>query len=144
MIKKNIIKIKDDVVKKDAGKRKVILTSKAPQPKGPYSQAVVHNGILYVSGQGPFDPITNKLIKGTIQQETARTLENIKVIITAAGGKLENILKITCYLADMDDYPVFNAAYKDYFIKEPPARTTIQAGRLPADIKIEMDAIAVL
>ena len=125
-------------------KRKVILTSKAPQPRGPYSQAVIHNGILYISGQGPIDPVTNKLINGTIHQETLRTLENIKAIILEAGGKLENILKITCYLANMDDYKAFNDVYKDYFIKEPPARTTIQAGRLPADIKIEVDAIVAL
>jgi len=125
-------------------KRKVVLTSKAPQPRGPYSQGVIHNGILYISGQGPIDPITNKLINGTIEQETTRTLENIKAIITEAGGKLENILKLTCYLANMDEFPAFNNAYKDYFMKEPPARTTIQAGGLPAGIKIEMDAIAAL
>lgn len=125
-------------------KRKIILTSKAPQPRGPYSQATLHNGILYVSGQGPIDPITNKLINGTIHQETIRTLENIKTIILEAGGKLENILKITCYLANMDDYTAFNNAYKGYFIKEPPARTTIQAGRLPANMKIEIDAIVAL
>ncbi len=124
--------------------RKVILTNKAPQPRGPYSQAVVHGGLLYISGQGPVDPVTNKLIKGTIAQETTRTLENIKTIIEEAGGRLENILKITCFLADMDDYSAFNNAYKDYFIKEPPARTTVQAGRLPSDIKIEMDAIVAL
>ena len=125
-------------------KRKVVLTSKAPQPRGPYSQAVIQGGILYISGQGPVDPVTNKLIEGTIQQETTRTLENIKAIVQAAGGKLEDILKMTCYLADMDDYSAFNSAYKNYFIKEPPARTTIQAGRLPADIKIEIDAVVAL
>ena len=125
-------------------KRKIILTSKAPQPRGPYSQAVIHNGILYISGQGHIDPVTNKLINGTTEQETLRTLENIKAIIVEAGGKLENILKITCYLANMDDFPAFNNAYKNYFLKEPPARTTIQAGRLPAGMKIEMDAIVAL
>lgn len=123
------------------GKKKVILTPKAPQPRGPYSQAVIHNGILYISGQGPVDPMTNKPINGTIEQETIRTLENIKAIILKAGGGLENILKITCYLADMDDFSAFNNAYKDYFIKEPPARTTIQAGRLPAGMRIEIEAI---
>ncbi len=125
-------------------KRKIILTSKAPQPRGPYSQAVIHNGILYISGQVPIDPVTNKLINGTIEQETLRTLESIKAIILEAGGKLENVLKITCYLADMNDFTAFNNAYKSYFIKEPPARTTIQAGKLPAGVKIEMDAVAAL
>ena len=125
-------------------KKKVMLTLKAPQPRGPYSQAVIHNNILYISGQGPVDPVTNKLINGTIEQVTARTLENIKTIIVEAGVKLEDILKITCYLADMEDYRNFNNAYKDYFIKEPPARTTIQAAKLPAGIKIEIDAIAAI
>jgi len=125
-------------------KRKVVLTPKAPQPRGPYSQAIAHNGILYISGQGPMDPVTNKPINGTIEQETVRTLENIKAIILEAGGKLENVLKVTCYLVNMEDFLDFNNAYKNYFIKEPPARTTIQAGRLPAGIKIEIDAIAAL
>lgn len=125
-------------------KRKVILTSKAPQPRGPYSQAIVHNGILYISGQGPIDPETNKLIKGTIEQQAVRTLENIKAIILEAGGRFENILKITCYLANMNDFSAFNSAYKNYFIKEPPARTTIQAGKLPLDMKIEIDGVVAL
>lgn len=125
-------------------KRKVILTSKAPQPRGPYSQAVVHNGILYISGQGPIDPETNKLIKGTIEQQAVRTLENIKAIILEAGGKFESILKITCYLANMNDFSAFNSTYKNYFIKEPPARTAIQVGKLPLDMKIEIDAIVAL
>ena len=124
-------------------KKKVILTSKAPQPRGPYSQAVIHDGIMYISGQGPVDPVTNKIIDGSIEQVTTRTLENIKSIIVEGGGKLENILKITCYLSDINDYSAFNHAYKNYFIKEPPARSTIEA-KLPAGIKIEMDAIVAL
>ena len=125
-------------------KKKIILTSKAPQPRGPYSQAVIHNGILYISGQCSIEPATNKLIKGSIERETVRALENIKAIILEAGGSLENILKITCYLANMDDFSAFNNAYKDYFIEEPPARTTVSSGRLPADMKIEIDAVAAL
>ena len=124
-------------------KKKVILTSKAPQPRGPYSQAVIHDGIMYISGQGPVDPVTNKIIDGSIEQVTTRTLENIKSIIVEGGGKLENILKITCYLSDINDYSAFNHAYKNYSIKEPPARSTIET-KLPAGIKIEMDAIVAL
>ena len=125
-------------------KRKAILTSKAPQPRGPYSQAIIHNGILYISGQRPIDPVTNKLINGTMEQETVRTLENIKAIIVEAGGKLEDILKLTCYLADINDFSAFNNAYKNYFVKEPPARTTIQAAKLPADMKLEIEAIVAI
>jgi len=123
--------------------RKVILTPKAPQPRGPYSQAVVHDGIIYISGQGPVDPVTNKIIRGTMEQETARTLENIKILVTEAGSKLENIIKITCFLSDMNDYVVFNNTYKKYFIEKPPARSTIEA-KLPAGMKIGMDAIVAL
>lgn len=124
--------------------RKIILTPKAPQPRGPYSQAVAHDGILYISGQVPIDPVTNKPVEETIEQQTLRTLENVKAIILEAGGKLENILKVTCYLANMEDFPDFNNAYKTYFIKEPPARTTVQAGKLPSGMKIEIDAIVAL
>ena len=125
-------------------KKKIILTSKAPQPRGPYSQAIIYSGILYISGQCSVDPATNKLVKGTIEQETVRALENIKAIVLETGSGLENILKITCYLANMDDFSAFNSAYKDYFIKEPPARTTVSSGRLPSDMKIEIDAVAAL
>jgi len=123
--------------------RKVILTEAAPQPRGPYSQAVVHKGMMYISAQGPIDPVTNKLINGTIEQETKRILENIKVLVAKGGGSLEKILKINCYLSDIGSYSEFNDAYKDYFIKEPPARTVTEAG-LPLGMKVMMDAVAAL
>ncbi len=122
--------------------RKVITSERAPAPKGPYSHAIVHKGILYVSGQGPTDPETGSAVKGDIEKVTARVLENIKTILEDAGSSLANVLKVTCYLKNIEDFPRFNQVYATYFSKDPPARTTIQAARLPGDIDLEIDVIA--
>ena len=124
--------------------RKVILTKNAPQPKGPYSQAILYNGILFISGQLPIDPKTDKPIRGTIEEETTRVLENIKAIVTEAGGDMNNILKMNCYLANMDDFQGFNHVYTSYFSSKSPARTTIQAARLSLDARVEIDAVVAL
>jgi 2-iminobutanoate/2-iminopropanoate deaminase len=121
--------------------RQVFRTDRAPQPKGPYSPAVIHNGLLYVSGQGPVDPASGDIIRGTIEEEAQAVLDNIRAIIEAAGFSMAGVLKVTCYLADMDDFERFNRVYAGFFPVDPPARTTIQAGRLPLDIKVEIDAI---
>ncbi len=126
-----------------AGK-KVFYTNNAPEPKGPYSQAVIHDGLLYVSGQIPVDPVTGELIRGTVEEETAAVLNNIKIITEDAGASMDGILKLTCYLADMDDFPRFNEVYEKYFPQYPPARTAFQAGKLPLDVQIEIDAIVAL
>jgi 2-iminobutanoate/2-iminopropanoate deaminase len=123
-------------------KREVFYTNQAPQPKGPYSQAIIHNEILYVSGQGPIDTATGSIVRGSIEEETRAALNNLKSIIEAAGYSMNGVLKTTCYLSDMDDFNGFNATYSEYFPDAPPARTTIQAGRLPMGIKVEIDAIA--
>jgi 2-iminobutanoate/2-iminopropanoate deaminase len=122
-------------------KRQIFRSYKAPQPKGPYSQAVIYNGILYVSGQAPLDLATGRIVRGTIEEETRVALDNLKTIIEEAGYTLEGVLKVTCYLSNMDDFDKFNNIYSQYFRDLPPARTTIQAGRLPMDIKVEIDAI---
>jgi 2-iminobutanoate/2-iminopropanoate deaminase len=119
----------------------VFHTSKAPQPKGPYSQGVIHNDILYVSGQGPVEANTGSITRGTIKEEARITLENIKTIVEESGYNMSGVLKVTCYLSNMDDFADFNQVYSEYFPEVPPARTTIQAGRLPMDIKVEIDAI---
>ncbi|MBI5183848.1 MAG: deaminase [Nitrospinae bacterium] len=124
--------------------RKVFYSPKAPEPKGTYSQSISHNGILYISGQIPIEPNTGNIIRGTIEEEARATFENIKIIIEEAGSKMEDTLKVTCYLSNMDDLKGFNNIYKEYFPKDPPARTTIQAGRLPMDVKLEIDAIVTI
>jgi len=125
-----------------AGKE-IFYTYKAPEPKGPYSQAVIHNGVMYLSGQIPLDP-AGVPVRGTIEEETAAVLENIKIIVEEAGARLEDVLKVTVYLADMEDFKRFNDVYKNYFPENPPARTSIQAGKLPLDVQIEIDAIVAL
>ena len=122
--------------------KQVFHTDKAPRPKGPYSQAIIHNGILYISGQGPMDAASGSIARGTIEEETRVTLNNLKALIEESGYKMEGVLKVTCYLSNMDDFGRFNGIYGEYFSYSPPARTTIQAGRLPMDIKVEIDATA--
>lgn len=126
-----------------AGK-KVFYTNNAPEPKGPYSQAVIHDGLLYISGQIPVDPATGELVRGTIEEETEAVLNNIKIITEDAGASMDGVLKLTCYLADIHDFPRFNEVYEKYFAQYPPARTTFQAGRLPLDVQVEIDAIVAL
>ncbi|MBI4844753.1 MAG: RidA family protein [Nitrospirae bacterium] len=124
--------------------KRVFSSDKAPKPKGPYSQAVIHNGLMYISGQVPLDFETGMVVRGTIEDETRAVLENIRTIVEGAGAGMKDILKMTCYLADMDDFQRFNSVYREYFDDEPPARSTIQAGRLPMDVSVEMDAIVAL
>ncbi len=126
-----------------AGK-KVFFTEKAPEPKGPYSQAVIHDGLLYLSGQVPVDHRTGELVRGTIEEETEAVLKTIKIITEEAKADMDCVLKVTCYLADMDDFARFNEVYEKFFPQYPPARTTLQAAKLPLDVQIEMDAIVAL
>jgi 2-iminobutanoate/2-iminopropanoate deaminase len=99
---------------------------------------------LYISGQIPVDPQTGEMVHGTIEEETETVLKNIKIITEDAGADSDCILKVTCYLADMDDFPRFNEVYGNFFPQYPPARTTFQAGKLPLDVQVEMDAIVAL
>jgi 2-iminobutanoate/2-iminopropanoate deaminase len=122
----------------------VILTERAPRPVGPYSQAVVAGGFVFVSGQGPLDRETGRYIPQDIASETRLVLEHLKAILDIAGSDLGKVVKVTVYLRDMDDFSRMNAVYAEYFADRPPARTTIQAGALPLGIKVEMDCIAAI
>jgi 2-iminobutanoate/2-iminopropanoate deaminase len=122
--------------------KQIVRTDNAPKPVGPYSQAVRTGNLVFVAGQGPLDPKTGQRESSSIQAETKQVLENIKAILEAAGTSLSNVVKTTCYLADMNDFAAFNAVYAEYFPSEPPARTTIQAARLPMDIRVEIEVIA--
>lgn len=124
--------------------KQIFFSEKAPKPKGPYSQAVIHNGLLYLSGQLPVDTITGLMVRGTLEEETETVLHNIKIIVEEAGAGMEDVLKVSCYLADIENFAMFNNVYKKYFIEKPPARTVIQAGKLPMDVQIEIDAIVAL
>lgn len=125
-------------------KKKILFSERTPGPKGPYSQAVLFNGLVFISGQIPVDPETGVLYRGTIEDETVIVLNNIRIILEDAGSGLENMLKVTCYLANLEDFDRFNDSYKAFFPEKPPARTTVQAGRLPFDVQVEIDAIAAI
>lgn len=116
----------------------------APPAVGPYSHAVVANGFVFASGQCPFAPDGSGPVRGTVEEETHVALKNLKAVLEAAGSGLPHVVKTTCYLADMANFARFNAIYKEYFTSEPPARTCIQAGRLPLDVQVEVEAIAVI
>lgn len=120
--------------------KKIIETKSAPKPVGPYSQAVKANGVIYVSGQLGTDPVTGKLADG-IKEQTRQVLKNIDSILKAAGSSLSKVVKVNIYLRRLEDFQNMNEAYKEFFLNEPPARTTIQAGLLN-DYLIEMDVIA--
>jgi 2-iminobutanoate/2-iminopropanoate deaminase len=124
--------------------KKIIHTNNAPNPIGPYSQAIKVGNLLFTAGQLGLDPQTNNLVNGGIEAETHQALINIKHILEEAGSSLNNVVKTTEYLRDMNDFPVMNKIYAEYFTKEFPARTTVQAAALPKNAAIEIEAIAVV
>ena len=114
----------------------------APKAIGPYSQAVVFGGIAYLSGQIPTDPSTNQIVEGDIAAQTERVLLNLKAVLEACGASLGSVLKTTVFLRDMADFPKMNEVYGRYFSSQPPARSTVQAARLPREVSVEIDCIA--
>lgn len=122
--------------------KQTVKTERAGLSTGPYSQAVIHNGIVYVSGQGAIEPETNMIQLGTIELESEMALTNLKIILEEAGSSLENLLSVTVYLKHMQDYDGFNEVYKQFIHKNRPARTCIQAGDLPFGTRVEITATA--
>ncbi len=123
--------------------KNVIATERAPKAIGPYSQAVVYNGIAYLSGQIPLDPATGQLVRDEdVAVQTARVLDNLKAVLEACGSALDRVLKTTVYLKDMHDFPRMNEVYARYFPSNPPARATVEVSRLPRDVRVEIDVIA--
>ena len=123
--------------------KEIISTPNAPAAIGPYSQAVLAGSLLFVSGQIPLDPASGQLVENTIQAQAARSLENLKAILTQAGGTLDNVVKTTVFLKDMEDFVEMNRVYKTYFPENCPARSAVQVARLPKDVLVEIEAIAV-
>src|SRR6478752_3992901 len=123
--------------------KKTVATEKAPKAIGPYSQAIVHNGLVYLSGQIPLDPATNQLVEGDIAVQTERVLKNLQAVLEASGSSFAKVLKTTVYLKNMADFPKMNEVYARYFAENPPARSTVEAARLPRDVQVEIDAIAI-
>ncbi|MCD6559410.1 MAG: RidA family protein [Palaeococcus sp.] len=123
--------------------KEIVFSENAPKPIGPYSQAVKAGNFLFIAGQIPADKDGN-LVKGDIKAQTRQVLENIKAILEAAGGSLENVVKVTVYLKDMNDFGAMNEVYSEYFGNSKPARAAVEVARLPKDVGIEIEAIAYL
>ncbi len=121
-----------------------VQTLNAPQAIGPYSQAIKANGLVFASGQIPLDPTTGKMLQGSIAEQTERVLTNLKGVLEAAGSSLDQIVKTTVFLADMNDFAEVNEVYGRFFGETPPARSTVEVARLPRDAGVEIDAIALL
>ena len=125
--------------------KQVISTPHAPSAIGPYSQAIRAGNLLFVSGQIPIDPSTGNLIDDkSIQAQTRRVLQNLIAIVQAAGGSAQDIVKTTVFLRNMADFAEMNAVYSGFFTSSPPARSTVEAARLPRDVSVEIDCMALL
>lgn len=125
-------------------KKTSIKSEKAPAAIGPYSPAIVANGLVFTAGQTGSDPATKKLVEGGISAQTRQTLNNVKAVLEAAGTSLDNVVKTTVFLADMNDFAAMNAVYGEFFPEPYPARSTVQVARLPGDALVEIETIAVV
>ena len=122
--------------------RQIVRTDQAPDAIGPYSQAVTANGFVFTSGQIPIDPATGQFVPGGIAEQTQQVLKNLAAVLEAAGSSLQQVVKTTVFLADMQDFTAMNEVYATFFGAEPPARSTVQAARLPRDARVEIDVVA--
>jgi 2-iminobutanoate/2-iminopropanoate deaminase len=123
--------------------REVIATNDAPRAIGPYSQAIKANGFVFISGQIPLDPATQQLIEGGVAEQTERVLQNLSGILKAAGSSFAQVVKCGLFLKSMSDFAAMNEVYGRYFTEAPPARSTVEVARLPKDVLVEIDIIAV-
>jgi 2-iminobutanoate/2-iminopropanoate deaminase len=121
-----------------------VVTDRGPKAIGPYSQAIRANGLVFLSGQIALDPKTQQLVEGGVATQAERVLENLKGIVEAAGSSLQRVVKTTVFLADMNDFAAVNEVYARYFTVHPPARSTVEVSRLPRDVRVEIDLIALL
>jgi len=124
--------------------KNAIQTDKAPAAVGPYSQAIVANGMVFTAGQVPLDPSTGKLVEGDIRAQTTQVLKNVQAVLEAAGSSLDKVVKTTVFLKDLNDFAAMNETYAQFFTNQPPARSTVQVARLPLDALVEIETIALL
>jgi 2-iminobutanoate/2-iminopropanoate deaminase len=122
--------------------RDIVASNEAPKAIGPYSQAVKANGFVFVSGQAAFDPATGQIIEGDVAAQTERVLKNIRAILQAAGSGMEKVVRAGVFLKNMNDFASMNEVYGKFWTEAPPARTTVEVARLPKDVLVEIDAIA--
>ena len=119
-----------------------VQTDNAPKAIGPYSQAIKANGLVFASGQIPLDPQTMQIIEGGVREQTERVMNNLKAVLEAAGSSFDRVVKTTVFLADLNDFADMNEVYGRFFGDAPPARSTVEVARLPRDVRVEIDAIA--
>ena len=124
--------------------KKIIQTEKAPKAIGPYSQAIQAGNFLFLSGQIPLDPKTGELVKGDIRQQTQRVLENLKGVLESQKLGMEDVVKVTIFLKDIGNFNQVNEVYASYFPSSPPARSTVEVARLPRDVEMEIEAVALI
>jgi 2-iminobutanoate/2-iminopropanoate deaminase len=122
----------------------IVFTESAPKPIGPYSQALIASGLVFTAGQIPLDPVTGAVDGADIATQTRRALANVGAILAQAGSSAQKVVKTTVYLKDMNDFAGMNAVYADFFGSHAPARSTVEVARLPKDVKVEIDAIAIV
>ncbi|MBI3271241.1 MAG: RidA family protein [Planctomycetes bacterium] len=122
--------------------RRVVATESAPRAIGPYSQAIACGDWVFTSGQIAIDPASGTLVPGGITEQTRRVLENLGAVLAAAGSSLDRVVKTTVFLKDMGEFAAMNEVYATFFREAPPARSTVEAARLPRDVRVEIDAIA--
>lgn len=123
--------------------KEIISTEKAPGAIGPYSQAIKAGGMIFCSGQIPIDPATGEFVSDVVGEQTEQVLKNLSEVLTAAGASLNDVVKTTVFLSDMNDFAEMNEVYGRFFNENKPARATVQAARLPRDTKVEIDCIAI-
>jgi 2-iminobutanoate/2-iminopropanoate deaminase len=124
--------------------KEVIHSAKAPAAVGPYSHAIKSGNMVFTSGQIPLDPKTGQVVDGGIQAQTRQALDNLREVLIAAGAGLGNVVKTTCFLDDMNDFAQFNAVYAEFFKEDPPARSCVAVDRLPRNVLVEVEAVAVI
>lgn len=124
--------------------RQAISSPGAPRAIGPYSQAIRAGNLLFLSGQIPLDPVSGAVVEGDITAQTTRVLQNISAVLTAAGASFANVVRTTVFLADMNEFAAMNTVYATFVADPPPARSTVQVARLPKDVRVEIDVIAVV
>jgi 2-iminobutanoate/2-iminopropanoate deaminase len=122
--------------------KQIVQTAKAPDAVGPYSQAVIANGFVYTAGQIPLIPGESKIVEGDIQAQTRQVLENLQAVLEGAGTTFANVVKTTVFLKDMNDFAKMNEVYAQFFPETPPARSTVEVARLPRDVMVEIEVIA--
>lgn len=122
--------------------KKIISTNKAPQAIGPYSQAIEYNGMIFTSGVIPINPADGTLVNGTVEEQAQQAIENLVALLTESGSCVDNVIKTTVFIKDMNDFGKINEIYSKYFKTDCPARSCVEVARLPKDVLIEIEAIA--